>query len=243
MGAKPPLMVPSGRGSVEVGTAKAPLQKNSWRPVVVDASWRGATFHCDRPVDAKSRRQDSSRTNRSRRPLFRKPTVVKPGSFHALPRSAQRTDHPDDDDRGRQRSPTAPESDFAAPSLPQKSMRVMVSRGTADLGGAKAGGHGELRSRGPKPSGPMIAEIPRYKAPPSAKIPKPEEATPQKPVQRFNADSPTKEAPLGPILRKRPDATSKKKPGDDEPEDLKAKKHIPAGRRCKMRAISAGKFR
>lgn len=128
-----------------------------------------------------------------------------------------------DDDRV---TPAAPpvRSDFAPQSAPQKSIRVMVSRGTADVGGASGKAGSPIKRV--KPSGPLIAEIPRFKAPPVAKTPKPEDATPQRPVQRFNADGPTKEAPLGPILRKRPETTSKKKPGDDEPEDTKAKKHV-----------------
>ena len=85
----------------------------------------------------------------------------------------------------------------------------MVSRGTADLGGAK----GAAPIKKAKPAGPQIAEIPRFKAPPSTKTPKPEEAAPQRPVQRFTADGPQKEAPLGQILRKRPDSTVKKKAG------------------------------
>ena len=140
---------------------------------------------------------------------------------------AQSPTSPVADERALPASPAPGRSDFAAPAVPQKSMRVMVSRGTAEIGGAKPGAPPIVRKS--KAAGPQIAEIPRYKAPPSAKTPKPEEAAPQRPVQRFNAGSPTKEAPLGPILRKRPEtttSTTKKKPGDDEPEDLKAKKHV-----------------
>ena len=116
----------------------------------------------------------------------------------------------------------APRSDFSSPPLPRKSMRDMVSRGTADLAGAKTA----TPIKKAKPTGPMIAEIPRFKAPPSIKTPKPEEATPQRPVQRFTGDGPTKEAPLGQILRKRPDTVAKKKVGDEEPDEGKAvKKH------------------
>ena len=122
-------------------------------------------------------------------------------------------------------APPPTRSDFAPPAAPQKSMRVMVSRGTAELGGAKGGAAPPPIKRA-KVAGPLIAEIPKFKAPPSTKAPKPEEAAPQRPTQRFNADGPPKEAPLGPILRKRPETTTKKKPGDDEPEDLKAKKHV-----------------
>ena len=103
-------------------------------------------------------------------------------------------------------------------------MRVMVSRGTADVGGAKGAAAAPIKRS--KSTGPVIAEIPRFKAPPSTKTPKPEEAAPQRPVQRFNADGPPKEAPLGAIIRKRPDSTVKKKVGDEEPDDGKAKKHI-----------------
>ena len=127
-----------------------------------------------------------------------------------------------------EKSPLAPppvRSDFAAPIPPQKSMRVMVSRGTAEMGGAKGAAASPPIKRS-KTAGPLIAEIPKFKAPPSTKVPKPEEATPQRPTQRFNAEGPTKEAPLGQILRKRPDTPAKKKVGDDEPEDLKAKKQI-----------------
>lgn len=127
-----------------------------------------------------------------------------------------------DDDRGLLAPPpTMPRGDFAPPA-PQRSMRTMVSRGTADMGGAKAG----APIKKAKPSGPLIAEIPRFKAPPVVKAPKPEDAAPQRPVQRFNAETPSKEAPLGQILRKRPETTSKKKPGDEEPDDSKVKKHV-----------------
>ena len=131
-------------------------------------------------------------------------------------------------DKGTLAPPPPPvRPDFAAPSAPQKSMRVMVSRGTADVGGAK----GPAAAAPPpikkaKSAGPLIAEIPRFKAPPSTKAPKPEEATPQRPTQRFNADGPPKDAPLGPIIRKRPETAKPKKPGDEEPEDLKGKKHV-----------------
>jgi len=131
---------------------------------------------------------------------------------------------PPDDDRGTPVPPNSPRSDLTAPSLPQKSMRVMVSRGTADVGGAKGAAAAPIKRT--KSTGPVIAEIPRFKAPPSTKTPKPEEAAPQRPVQRFNADGPPKEAPLGAIIRKRPDSTVKKKVGDDEPDDGKAKKHV-----------------
>ncbi|WP_010586905.1 translation initiation factor IF-2 [Schlesneria paludicola] len=129
-----------------------------------------------------------------------------------------------EDDRGILAPPpsASPRGDFAPPSLPQRSMRTMVSRGTADMGGAKAG----APIKKAKPSGPLIAEIPRFKAPPVVKTPKPEDATPQRPVQRFNAETPSKEAPLGQILRKRPETTSKKKPGDEETDDSKVKKHV-----------------
>ncbi|WP_397568975.1 translation initiation factor IF-2 [Schlesneria sp. T3-172] len=119
--------------------------------------------------------------------------------------------------------PPAPRSDFAAPVPPQKSMRVMVSRGTNEMGGAK----GSASAKKAKTVAPLIAEIPRFKAPPSMKAPKPEEAAPQRPTQRFNADGPPKDAPLGPIVRKRAETTTtKKKIGDDEPDDGKVKKHV-----------------
>ncbi len=131
-------------------------------------------------------------------------------------------------DKGTLAPPPPPvRSDFAAPSAPQKSMRVMVSRGTADVGGAKgAAAAAPPPIKKAKAAGPLIAEIPRFKAPPSTKVPKPEEATPQRPTQRFNADGPPKDAPLGPIIRKRPETAKPKKPGDEEPEDLKGKKHV-----------------
>lgn len=134
------------------------------------------------------------------------------------------SDQPDDGgvDKGPGAPPMTSRSDFVAPSLPQKSMRVMVSRGTADVGSTKAGGP----IKKAKPSGPLIAEIPRFKAPPSAKTVKPEEAAPQKPVQRFMGEGATKETPLGPILRKRPDSSSKKKAGEEETEEARAKKHV-----------------
>ena len=130
-------------------------------------------------------------------------------------------------EKGTPAPPPTARSDFAAPVQPQKSMRVMVSRGTAEIGGAKgATGAPAAPIKRVKAAGPLIAEIPKFKAPPTTKTPKPEEAAPQRPTQRFNADSPTKEAPLGPIVRKRVETTTKKKVGDDEPEDLKAKKHV-----------------
>ena len=129
-----------------------------------------------------------------------------------------------DVDKPRPGSSPTNRSDFVTPSLPQKKMRDMVSRGTAELGaGGKATAPPIKRS---KAAGPLIAEIPRFKAPSSVKTPKPEEATPQKPVQRFNVEGPTKETPLGTILRKRPDSAVKKKVGDDETEEGKVKKHV-----------------
>ena len=136
----------------------------------------------------------------------------------AVPKS--RT-NPPVEERGTPSPP--PRSDFAAPVPQQKSMRVMVSRGTNDMGGAK----GSAPVKKAKTVAPLIAEIPRFKAPPSVKTPKPEEAAPQRPTQRFNADGPPKDAPLGPIVRKRAETTTtKKKIGDEEPDDGKAKKHV-----------------
>lgn len=133
---------------------------------------------------------------------------------------------PPRDERGTP-APPPTRSDFAAPVSPQKSMRVMVSRGTAELGGSKgAGSPTPPPIKRNKAAAPLIAEIPKFKAPPSTKTPKPEEATPQRPTQRFNAEGPAKETPLGTILRKRPETSTKKKPGDDEPEDSKVKKHV-----------------
>ena len=154
------------------------------------------------------------------------PTVAKPSvGVTGLAPKARLAPAPEE--KGTPAPPPPVRSDFAAPVTPQKSMRVMVSRGTAELGGAKGGTAAAPPIKRSKAAGPLIAEIPKFKAPPSTKAPKPEEAAPQRPTQRFNADGPAKEAPLGPILRKRPEtATTKKKPGDDEPEDLKAKKHV-----------------
>ena len=156
------------------------------------------------------------------------PTTAAPPVKLTTPSSRPRV-LPSGDDKGALAPPPPPvRSEFAAPTAPQKSMRVMVSRGTADVGGAKG-----AAAAAPPPikkakaaAGPLIAEIPRFKAPPSTKAPKPEEAAPQRPTQRFNADGPPKDAPLGPIIRKRPETAKPKKPGDEEPEDLKGKKHV-----------------
>ena len=150
--------------------------------------------------------------------------VIKPTIEVGIPMTKGRLSPPHEE-KGTPAPPPV-RSDFAAPVSPQKSMRVMVSRGTAEMGGAKGAAPAAPPIKRNKSAGPLIAEIPKFKAPPSTKTPKPEEAAPQRPTQRFNADGPPKEAPLGPILRKRPETTTKKKIGDDEPEDLKAKKHV-----------------
>src|SRR5262249_32239578 len=87
------------------------------------------------------------------------------------PTKPQTNVEPLDDDKGKLAAPATVKPGFGRPS-PPKSMRVMMSRGTADLGGAK-GAMGAPIKRA-KPSGPLIAEVPRFKAPPSQKAPAPE---------------------------------------------------------------------
>lgn len=222
MGAKPPLMVPRSRLS-ETEPPKPPAEEQPTQPDPVRPVETSTATAAGDPAVGKHPRESIHRPTEPETTTSVPPANVENLPSSSTPTRAQSTaDLPDEESNPAGPSP-ANKSDFAAPSVPQKSMRVMVSRGTADLGGAKGSAGTPIKRS--KPSGPLIAEIPRYKAPPSAKVPNPEEATPQKPVQRFNAESPAKEAPLGSILRKRPDTSSKKKPGEEETEDLKAKKH------------------
>lgn len=227
MGTKPPLMVPRSR-QAEPEVAKVPVEEPP--PSEVDRGVDTTQVVEPIPVVSAPVREDSDASD-ARGPEEPRPPKVKPqGDVGGTPEPAEIAAKSPAIEANEVRDTPEPEAspvrpDFAPPSLPQKSMRVMVSRGTAELGGAKQGGATGAPIKRSKAAGPMIAEIPRFKAPPVNKSPKPEEAAPQKPVQRFTADGPAKEAPLGSILRKRPDATSKKKPGDEE-ADEKAKKHI-----------------
>jgi translation initiation factor IF-2 len=231
MGARPPLMVPRSR-QVEAEPPKTKHDEPSAPPVAAstaEVDERPAVeLAPPRPEKPKKPTETVSRDDLAETkpniPLSEAPkppdTSSPPTKAESTTIEAEVTERPD-----VAVPPPNSRSDFAAPATPQKSMRVMVSRGTADMGGAKQGG-GQAPIKRSKTAGPLIAEIPRFKAPPTSKAPKPEEAAPQKPVQRFNADGPTKEAPLGPILRKRPETGSKKKVTEDEPDELKLKKHI-----------------
>ncbi len=229
MGAKPPLMVPRSRMSdadsaKPVAEAPAAVDVEE-TPVVepVESIEMAPPVAVEEVVAKESPRKPESRGKSGGIPSSPQPPQGEPVDDSTLaPPKTTVASAVESKDKGGPVQPPVSRSDFAGPSSPQKSMRVMVSRGTADMAGAKAG----APIKKAKAAGPQIAEIPRFKAPPSNKTPKPEEATPQRPVQRFNADGPTKEAPLGPILRKRPETTTKKKPGEDEPDDTKAKKHV-----------------
>ena len=233
MGAKPPLMVPRSRlaeaepirpATEEVEAAPAEEETvEAPQPVEV----------AETPVEAAPAVVEEVAKERPA-PIERTPKAVEPAPAQVQPavpaasspvtplKAAEPTAEPE---RTKVAPMQPPRQDFVAAPLPQKKMRDMVSRGTADMGGAKSGpGGGGAPIKKSKPSGPLIAEIPRFKAPPSTKTPKPEEATPQRPVQRFSVESQPKEAPLGQILRKRPETSVKKKAADEE-EEAKAKKH------------------
>lgn len=253
MGAKPPLMVPRSRTSEpEAHKIVVPeRQTEAVQPDPVAPTIPEAPVHAEpevtaeHPVAASVEHKPEAATEA---PAIEAAAPVNPPEQQVVPvasapqeppapsapvppvatsplsRSRSTAAH---DDRATP-APPPTRSDFAAPVPPQKSMRVMVSRGTAELGGAKGTGGGPSSPpiKRNKAAAPLIAEIPKFKAPPSTKAPKPEEAAPQRPTQRFNAEGPAKETPLGTILRKRPETGTKKKVGDDEPEDSKVKKHV-----------------
>lgn len=210
-GAKPPLMVPRARvadhepAKPEIHEAEAPASTSPTHPEPASSD------HVSAPVAKSSEPVPAPQ-----------PTAAEvPGTPAAIDSSpVQKSQAPPAEDKGPETSPVAPRSEFAPPQMPQKAMRNMVSRGTADLGGVKGGAGAKKKS-----AGPLIAQIPKFTAPPAAKTPKPEEATPQRPVQRFTGEGPTKEAPLGKILHKRPDPAARKKVGEEETEEGKAKKH------------------
>lgn len=214
MGVKPPLMVPRSRAT-EVEPPK--VDSHEPRPRVPEPAEHiavGDIPEAPPPASAVPRPVDAEAVSLPSVEIAKGPATIEPPS--TKPRDAA------DADKNQAALTTPSRADFSAPPLPRKSMRDMVSRGTADLGGPKA----PAPIKKAKPTGPLIAEIPRFKAPPSVKTPKPEEAAPQRPVQRFTGEGPTKEAPLGQILRKRPETTAKKKVGDEETDDVKAaKKH------------------
>lgn len=219
MGGKPPLMAPRARVS-EAEPPKRQPEVTVPEPEVAEPVTEATVEEpapVVKPVVEKVAEPEAPATTPAKSPVAEKSVVEPPAMAPSKPRAAPLTE-----DKSPLAPPAPSRPDLTAPSLPQKSMRVMVSRGTADVGGAKGGAPGKKA----KPTGPLIAEIPRFKAPPSTKTPKPEEAAPQRPVQRFNIDGPTKEAPLGPILRKRPDGAAKKKVGEEESEEAKAKKHV-----------------
>ena len=249
MGAKPPLMVPRSR-QVDSGSPKAVIDDHLTRQaeassvesevLVVPEQDVSSAIVAEEPISdvpvvppvetiavAEPIEVTAEKVVEASNSALVEPVVAHPPVKLTTPTSRPRVLSPSEEKGTLAPSPPPARSDFAAPSAPQKSMRVMVSRGTADVGGAK----GATAAPPPpikkaKTAGPLIAEIPRFKAPPSTKAPKPEEATPQRPTQRFNADGPPKDAPLGPIIRKRPESAKPKKPGDEEPEDLKGKKHV-----------------
>ncbi len=83
----------------------------------------------------------------------------------------------------------------------------MTSRGTSDTMAPRDGKKGK-----PKSGGPLIAAIPNFKAPPSAK---PDEEKTQKPEITFTRDSLQKDSPLLGHLRKSTEGKGKKRGGDD----------------------------
>ncbi|MFO0919522.1 MAG: translation initiation factor IF-2 [Planctomycetaceae bacterium] len=84
----------------------------------------------------------------------------------------------------------------------------MTSRGTSDTSITRDSKKGKPRS-----GGPMIAAIPNFKAPPSAK---PDEEKTQKPEITFTRDSLQKDSPLLGHLRKSTEGKGKKRGGDDD---------------------------
>lgn len=240
MGAKNPLMVPRSRlAEQEPGK---PIEEESVEsvppPEVVESPQPVEAMETAAPTApveevVKDRAAPIERTPKAAEDV---PPQVQPAAPIASTSPVVPPKAPEAAPAEPERSKTAPlqppRHEFLAPPAPQKKMRDMVSRGTADMGTAKpgstGGGGGGAPIKKSKPSGPLIAEIPRFKAPPSTKTPKPEEAAPQRPVQRFSADSPPKEAPLGQILRKRPETSAKKKTTEEE-EEAKAKKHAGGG--------------
>jgi len=218
MGAKPPLMVPRSR-VVEAEPPKVDVEEAA----PVEAEQDNPLEPVEPPVAAVVVDQKPDEPEIMTETASADVPEVKPAVEPPVTTTKSRV-VPADSDKLAPVPPASPRSDLTAPSLPQKSMRVMVSRGTADVGGAKGAAGAPIKRS--KSAGPIIAEIPRFKAPPSTKVPKPEEAAPQRPDKRFNADGPAKETPLGPLVRKRPDSTVKKKVGDEEPDDGKVKKHL-----------------
>lgn len=243
MGAKNPLMVPRSR-MAESEAARAAVEEAPAIETPVEAAEIAPPTEVDEvvaveepAVEVAAETQPEVEEQPPAEAMSQPATAAPAGSSPVKPQEAAAAPEPD---RPRTASPQPARHEFLAPPMPQKKMRDMVSRGTADMGSVKptagSGGSstsgGSAASAGPvkksKPTGPLIAEIPRFKAPPSTKTPKPEEAAPQRPVQRFSVDATPKEAPLGQILRKRPE-TSVKKKGADEESDDKGKKHAGPG--------------
>ncbi|MBM4074499.1 MAG: translation initiation factor IF-2 [Planctomycetes bacterium] len=119
--------------------------------------------------------------------------------------------------------PVAPPS---SPLVPRaiRSMS-MTARSSSDFGSGKSTG-----AKRPKAAGPALAAIPDFKHP-TSKVPKPEEAAPQKPVIRLNPDGQQKTA--SPLRNRIPKggADAKKKTAADQEDQTPAKaKHGDVGR-------------